>query len=321
VPDSPEIAVIVPSHRAERTLAACLEGLRGQTIPHERFEVHVVDTGEDGARSLVTERAAEWDGRLHYHDAVQRGPGRQRNLGIERTAAPYIAFTDADCVPEPGWLEAGLPHLRNGASIVQGPTLTPNGAPPPPFSHAIFRSGPSVLYESCNLMLDAEAMRRAGGFPVDLFEESGVHLGEDTELAWSIRRDDGKAVFEPRAVVRHAVLQPDFGHHLRYEWQSRFFPRLVRRVPELRDEGLLGGVFLGRRSLLVCGALAGIVLGRRSKLGYALALPYALELVKAAPRVDGPQAAAVGAGKQLLSDLVREAGLIWGSVRYRSPVL
>jgi glycosyltransferase involved in cell wall biosynthesis len=321
MPDSPEIAVIVPSHRAEGTLGACLDGLREQTLAPERFDVHVVDTGEDGARSLVTDRTADWDGRLHYHDAVQPGPGRQRNIGTERTGARYIAFTDADCVPEPGWLEAGLPHLQAGASIVQGPTLTPNGSPPPPFSHAIFRTGPSVLYESCNLMLEAEAMRKAGGFPVDLFEQSGVHLGEDTELAWSIRRAEGRVVFEPRAIVRHAVHPPDFARHLRYEWQSRFIPRLVRRVPELRDEGLLARVFLGRRSLLFCGALAGMVLGKRSLMGYALALPYAMELVRSARGADRPQDAAIGLGKQLLSDAVRESGLVWGSVRYRSPVL
>jgi glycosyltransferase involved in cell wall biosynthesis len=320
VADSPEIAVIIPSHRAEGTLAACLDGLQKQTLAPESFEVHVVDTGEDGARLLVDERRVDWNGRLHYHEATRPGPGRQRNLGAQHTRAAYVAFTDADCVPEPQWLEAGLPHLRAGASMVQGPTLTPNGVPPPPFSHAIFRTGPSTLYESCNLMLNADAMRRAGGFAVDLFEETGVHLGEDTELGWSIRRANGDAAFEPRAVVRHAIHPPDFARHLRYEWQTRYFPRLVRRVPELRAE-LPAGVFLGRRSVIFCGALAAFVLGRRSRWAYALALPYALDLARFAVQGGEPRGATIGLGKRVLSDLVREAGLVWGSVRYRSPLL
>jgi glycosyltransferase involved in cell wall biosynthesis len=320
VSDRPEIAVIVPSHRARETLDDCLRGLIAQTLPADRFEVHVVDTGEDGAGELVAERSREWDGRLVYHAAEQRGPGRQRNLGAERTEARFLAFTDADCVPEPQWLEAGLPHLRAGASIVQGPTLTPSGEPPPPFSHAIFRTGPSLLYESCNIMFDAEAVRQAGGFSVDLFEQAGSHMGEDTELGWAIRRARGEGVFEPRAVVRHAVLPRDFAGYLRYEWQSRFFPRLVKRVPELRRE-LTGGIFLGRRSLLVCGALAGLALGRRNRLAYALAAPYLLELARNAAAAEDPAEAAGAAGAQLLADAAREAGHVWGSVRYGSPVL
>jgi glycosyltransferase involved in cell wall biosynthesis len=322
VTDRPEIAVIVPAHRARESLGECLSGLIEQTLPPDRFEVHVVDTGEDRARELVEKRAREWDGRLVYHRATDLGPGRQRNLGTEKTSARFLAFTDADCVPEPQWLEAGLSRLREGASVVQGPTLTPNGAPPPPFSHAIYRTGPSLLYESCNLMLPAEAVRRAGGFSVDLFEQSGSHMGEDTELAWAIlRADGGGAVFEPRAVVRHAVQPEGFAKQLRYEWQSRFFPRLLRRVPELRERALVGGLFLGPRSLRCCGALAGLLLSGRSRWAGVLAAPYLLDLARTASTTGDPRAAAVAAARQAAADAAREAGLIWGSVRYRSPVL
>jgi glycosyltransferase involved in cell wall biosynthesis len=321
VSTSPEIAVVVPAHNARDTLDDCLRGLIGQTLPAERYEVHVVDTGEDGAGDLVAELAESWDGRLTYHRAERRGPGRQRNLGVEHTSTPYLAFTDADCVPEPQWLESGLPRLEEGASIVQGPTLTPNGEPPPLFSHAIFSPGPSPLYESCNIMFDAEAVRRAGGFSVDLFEQTGSHMGEDTELAWGVRRANGEAVFEPRAVVRHVIHPPDFAHHLRYEWQARFFPRLVKRVPELRQEALLGRLFLGRRSALACAALAGLILGRKTPWAYGLAAPYLAELARTAASTRDPRAAASLTARQVASDAVREAGLIWGSVRYGSPVL
>ena len=319
--DSPEIAVIVPAHRARETLADCLDGLARQTLSPDRFEVHVVDTGEDGAAELVAERSGEWNGRLIYHRAEGRGPGRQRNEGVERTSASYLAFTDADCVPEPQWLEAGLAHLRSGATMVQGPTLTPSGDPPPPFSHAIFRTGPSVLYESCNIMFDAEALRRAGGFSVDLFDSTGSHMGEDTELGWAVRRANGGAVFEPKAVVRHAVEPASLAWQLRYEWQSRFFPRLVKRVPELRSEALKGRLFLGRRSVITCAALAGLAAGPQARWAYLLTAPYLLELARAARAAESPAGAPAAAGRQLLADAVRQAGLIWGSIRFRSPVL
>jgi glycosyltransferase involved in cell wall biosynthesis len=318
---SPQIAVIVPAHRAEETIGACLDGLFAQTLPAERFEIHVVDTGKDATASVVRKRAADWEGRLFHHTAERPGPGSQRNLGVSRTTAPALAFTDADCVPTPEWLEAGAQHLRQGAEIVQGPTLTPNGSPPPPFSHAIFLRGPSPLYESCNIMYEAGAFRRAGGFSVDLFESMGSHMGEDTELAWRVLRAGGTVAYEPRAVVRHTIHPADFIGHLRYEWQARFFPRLVRRVPELRREMLATGLFLSRRSMRFSGALAAVALASRSRWAWALAIPYAAELALSA-RGAPTSCNAVGAvGKRLIADSVREAGLIWGSARYRSPVL
>ena len=316
-----QVAVIVPSHAAEGTLGACLDGLRAQTFRPERFAVHVVDTGVDGSQGLVARRAPDWEGRLHYHRAEGRGPGRQRNLGVERSGAELLAFTDSDCVPDPAWLEAGVEALERGAAIVRGPTLTPDGAPPPPFSHAIMIEGPTPLYESCNIMYRGDVFRRAGGFSVDLFDATGSHMGEDTELAWRVLREGGTSVFEPRALVRHAVHPADFGHHLAYQWQSRFFPRLVSRVPELRRELLTARLFLGPRSLHAAAALTGVALGRRHPAGYALALPYLANLAVTAARAQSPRAAAAETARRVVADAVREAGLIWGSARYRSPVL
>jgi glycosyltransferase involved in cell wall biosynthesis len=318
---SPQIAVVVPAHQAEETIGACLDGLFAQTLSPEQFEIHVVDTGDDSTATVVSERARRSPGRLQCHDAERRGPGSQRNLGVTRTAAPFLAFTDADCVPEPDWLEAGLPHLRRGKAIVQGPTLTPDGSPPPPYSHAIYLRGPSPLFESCNIMYEAEAFGRAGGFSVDLFESVGSHMGEDTELAWRVLRAGGEVEYEPRMLVRHTVHPPDFAAHLSYEWQGRFFPRLVRRVPELRREFLTAGLFLSRRSMRFSAVLAAMALVPRSRLALALAIPYVAELARSARGAPTPRTAAGAIGKRLIADSVLEAGLIWGTARYRSPVL
>jgi glycosyltransferase involved in cell wall biosynthesis len=321
VPEKPQIAVVVPSHRSEETIGACLDALLGQTLPPAMFEIHVVDSGEDRTEAVVAERAENWDGRLLYHRSPELGPGRQRNFGVEHADAPYLAFTDSDCVPDPHWLEAGLAHLDAGAAIVQGPTQTPDGNSPPPFAHAIVTNGPSPLFESCNVMYEADAFRGAGGFSVDLFEQAGSHMGEDTELAWRVRRLGGQAVYEPRALVRHRVFAPDYARYLRYQWQARFFPRLVSRVPELRAEILIAGLFLGRRSTRSCGALAGLLLGRRRRWAYVLALPYALHLGRKAVQAPSPRVAAAELTKHVVADSIREGALIWGSARHRSLIL
>jgi glycosyltransferase involved in cell wall biosynthesis len=317
----PEIAVIVPSHRSEATIGACLDGLRGQTLAPERFEVHVVDTGEDGTAAVVGARADAWNGQLHYHAVEGGGPGEHRNFGAEQATARFLAFTDADCVPDPEWLAAGLSCLERGAAIVQGPTLTPDGSDPPPFSHAIAIPGPTPLFESCNVMYEGRAFKQAAGFPVDLFELTGSPFGEDAVLAWRVRRSGGRAAFEPGARVRHLVFPADFSRHLRYQWQVRYFPHLIRQVPELRRELLTAGVLLGPRSARLCGAIAGVLLGRRHRAAYLLAAPYALHLGRISRRARSPSAAAIGAGRHLIADVVREAGLISGSARFRSLVL
>ena len=318
---TPQVAVVVPSHRAERTIGACLDALRAQTLPAERFEVHVVDTGEDRTPDLVTSRADAWGGRLHCHVLAGSGPAAKRNLGAGRAAAPFLAFTDSDCAPDPGWLAAGLGRLERGAAIVQGPTLTPDGTPPPPFSHAISIAGPSPLFESCNVMYAAAAFREAGAFPEDLFAVTRAPFGEDAELAWRVIRAGGRAVFEPGALVRHDVGPPDYRRHLRYQWQTRFFPLLVARVPELRGELLTAGLFLGPRSLRFGGALAAAALARRHPWAAALALPYAAQMRGVASRAPSPRAAGAGVAKRVIADGVRQIALLWGSARYRSPIL
>ncbi len=309
----------MPAHHAENTIEACIGGLARQELEAERFEVHVVDTGEDGAGEIIGRLTADWDGRLHYHRAPMTGPGEKRNLGAARAGEAHLAFTDADCVPDPSWLRAGLIEIECGADLVQGPTLPPEGVRAGAFDHSLGITGPSPLFESCNVMYSNRAFRSAGGFPTEPFERIGAPFGEDTELAWRVLREGGSAAFAPEASVRHLVLPRGFGDHLRYEWQARHFPDLVQRVPELRREALTLRLFLGERSILFDAAVLGTLLARRSPLALLLAVPYLRWLLRHAG--GGPRRAIPRVGKHLLADCARAAGLAWGSLRSRRPVL
>ena len=65
------------------------------------------------------------------------GPGLARNRGVELARAPILAFTDADCLPEPGWAAAILARFAAdpGLAILGGEVrvaiATPGGRPPP----------------------------------------------------------------------------------------------------------------------------------------------------------------------------------------------
>lgn len=314
-----DIVVVVPAHHAEDTVEACLGGLARQDLEAERFEVHVVDTGEDSAGEIIARLGVDWEGRLHYHRAPMTGPGEKRNLGAAQADGAPLAFTDADCVPDPGWLRAGLAELEDGADVVQGTTHPPEGVGAGAFDHSLGIAGPSALFESCNVMYSNRAFRSAGGFPTEPFERIGVPFGEDTQLAWRVLREGGSGAFAPAASVRHLVLPRSFGEHLSYQWQARHFPDLVQRVPELRREALTLRLFLGKRSLRFDAAVGGVLLARRNPLALLLAVPYLRWLLR---RAGGDLRSAIPRlGKHLLADCVRAAALTWGSLWSRRPVL
>src|SRR5262249_13064218 len=72
------------------------------TLPADRYEVIVTDDGAPTSEQLVAERYA-W---VSWGPGPRRGPAANRNAGARRSGQEWIAFTDDDCVPDPGWLAA-----------------------------------------------------------------------------------------------------------------------------------------------------------------------------------------------------------------------
>lgn len=319
--------MVVPSHGAARVLPGLLDALERQTLAPDRFEILVADPGTDGAARVLDERLARWRGApLRILRApLDGGPAAKRNLAVDEAAGELLAFTDADCRPEPGWLEAGL-AASNEADLVQGRTLPPVGAQWHPLSHAIRIEAESGLFETCNLFARTALVRSLGGFTTRYFTRYGVPFGEDAELGWRARRSGARFAFASAAVVRHPVGEPSLRAHVRERWTTRGFPALVADVPELRDR-LWSGLFLSRRSaetwLAAAGALLALSAGRRrAVLGAALALPYAARLGGELRRwPPGPRGRAGYAAAKATGDLVRAAALAQGSVRARTLVL
>lgn len=106
------VSVIVPVRDDPERLRACLTALARQTLPDEQFEVVVVD---NASREPVTID----DPGVRVVREPRVGSYAARNRGLRVTTAPVVAFTDADCLPEPDWLERGLARLA-GADVVAG---------------------------------------------------------------------------------------------------------------------------------------------------------------------------------------------------------
>lgn len=98
-------SVIVPTYDRPRHLEECLKALASLDYPCSRFEVIVVDDDSGPA----TEKVA-----ISFHDQLDlkfvtqthAGPARARNTGASLARGEMLAFTDDDCRPSTGWLQA-----------------------------------------------------------------------------------------------------------------------------------------------------------------------------------------------------------------------
>ena len=204
---APLVSVVVSTYDRPQRLVRLLDALRAQTVDVERFEVIVVDNGSQPAtgQALAAESARGGLGLRTCRLDGTRGPAGGRNAGWRLARAPLVAFTDDDCRPAPGWLQAllAVADAAPGA-IVQGVTV------PDPVEHAdrgllshtvrIERLGPQ--FETCNILYPRSLLAALGGFD----ESFGLRpAGEDTDLAWRAIEGGAVAAHAPDAVVHHAV--------------------------------------------------------------------------------------------------------------------
>ncbi len=114
----PFVSVIIPVYNDAQRLRGCLAALREQTYPVERYEVVVVDNAStEDLRPVVSAFPG-----YGFEREDRPGSYAARNQGIAASKGEILAFTDSDCLPEPGWIEAGVRALadRPGCGVVGG---------------------------------------------------------------------------------------------------------------------------------------------------------------------------------------------------------
>ena len=125
------VSVIVPARDAAATLGGTLDALAAQELDDD-LEVIVVDDGSGDATAAIAE--------AHPVATVVRqaraGPAAARNAGVAASRGALLAFTDADCRPQPGWLAAGSEALAR-LDLAQGRVVPDPAAPRGPFDRTI----------------------------------------------------------------------------------------------------------------------------------------------------------------------------------------
>lgn len=322
---TPSISVIIPVRDRRELLSACLDALECQTA--DDFEVVVVDDGSrDGSADIAKRRIAGREVRVIRRSGQGAVPARR--VGVESARSSLLAFTDSDCRPRAEWIERGVAALQRGAALANGPTVPARPVGPLERSPA---SGTEGLYQTSNLFMRRAAYEEAGGFDVAAADRlafrwghkaKALGFGEDTLLAWRIRRTE-HAVYVPDAVVEHHVFPADLRETVSRTWMAAAFPALVREVPELRGTLLRQGVMLGssRRAPLYA-AVAAAAGGHRRVARLAFAAWAGLHARDAVRSGGAPVTSrAIALPVVMALDVLTAAALVVGSARARSLTL
>lgn len=314
----PDISVVVPTFRRPARVRRFVAAMEAQTVDHARFEVVIVDNGSgDETSDVLAElaRSATVDLRP-LRIEVNAGPAPARNLGWRSARAPFVAFSDDDCVPRPDWLARLLERTAATPAfgVLQGATHLPPG-PHHMTPNTLFRetTSPSPYFEGCNLTFPKDVLEVTGGF-----DETFHFGGEDTSAGWAAIEVGGEWLFEPDAIVEHDVEERPLRWHLRMAWREGSLVDVAKRYPALRRRGFWRPwAHRPWNVAFAAGAVATVVAVKRPVALLAW-LPW---LAMRCPSPRHPRHAARIVARNLLNDAVVEAGMVRASIRNRIFVL
>ena len=321
---TPAVSVVIATYRRPERLARLLDALASQ-VGAPPFEVVLVDDASPDAAWGELERAVAdrpLEVRLHRR-TVNGGPAAARNDGWRRASAPWVVFTDDDCVPDRTWLSQ-LAARFDDADVVQGRT-TPDPAQLAwrgPFSRTLSVTSETGHYQTCNIAYRRNLLECLGGF------DEAFRVAEDTDLAHRAIRRGARTAFVHSAVVFHDVSTSRFTSAVRATQAWSTIPLAVRRHPHLRDL-VHHRVFWKASHPPAIAAVAAVALAaapgrrRRSRLvaGVMLLAWYPWFRTRRQRLAGGPRRSVAAIPGALVVDLAEVAAMARGSWRHRTFLL
>jgi GT2 family glycosyltransferase len=228
------ISIIIPHYNQPQSLEKCLASLISQEVAGRRVEIIVVDNGSDQLPSVIVEK---FPGVILLFEPTP-GPGPARNMGAKAAKGEFLAFTDADCYVDHGWLNAAAAHLTISDIVGGDVQIGHIDANRPTIWEAYesiygYRQAEYIAREhfsaTCNLAVRASVFADVGGF-------AGIGIAEDMD--WGKRATAKGYVinYAPDMLVYHPA-RSSFAE-LRRKWDRltghQFNDHLLRRFGRLK---------------------------------------------------------------------------------------
>ena len=173
------ISVIIPTYNRNDLLIKCLDCLNpsAQIMPAFDYEFIVTDDSKNnGAKKLLQEQYP-W---VRWVEGPKKGPAANRNNGVKLSKGEWLVFTDDDCLPQPGWLNAYYEVINKSNDILVFEGCTDAERPKQRFDEEapINLKGDNLW--SCNFAINRELFNSAGGFdetfPYAAMEDIDFHV-------------------------------------------------------------------------------------------------------------------------------------------------
>ncbi|MEH1844594.1 MAG: glycosyltransferase [Nostoc sp.] len=237
----PMVSVVVPIYNGEADLPELINCLLSQTYPKDRIEYLLVDNNSSDRTLTILKTSAE-NCPITIHPLSEnqiQSSYAARNTGIRAAVGEIIVFTDADCRPQPQWLDALIqPFVNSKVVIVAGEILALPGTTlleqhadrqeTLSQKHTLAHSRP--YGQTANLAVRRIALEKAGLF------RPYLTTGGDADICWRILGENiGRLEFAPNAIVQHrhrATLQ-----ELQSQWQR--YGRSNKYLHELHGVDLM----------------------------------------------------------------------------------
>ncbi len=206
----PQVSVVIPIYNGTADLPELINCLLAQTYPKEQIEYLLVDNNSsDGTAELLKAASENCPIKIRAlsENEIQSSYAA-RNTGIREAKSEIIAFTDADCRPQPQWLEALVqPFVSQNVVIVAGEiTALPGNSllekyadQQETLSQKHTLANKFCAYgQTANLAIRRLALEKAGLF------RPYLTTGGDADICWRILQlEIGSLEFAPCAIVQH----------------------------------------------------------------------------------------------------------------------
>lgn len=215
------VTVVIPVRDHLDYIAALLSAPKALAEAAEILVVDDASSDPDALRAVVT-TAAHPNVRMVRMD-VGRGPAAARNYGAALARTDVLAFVDADCMPESGWMAPLLAHFDDakvGAAAPRVRAQEHSEARASSTTEALLafelargplETGPEARsvgpgHQVLHVPSAAILVRKAAFEAVEGFDERFDRpTGEDTDFEWRMVQAGWTVRYEPSSEVRHPV--------------------------------------------------------------------------------------------------------------------